>query len=42
MRAITSGASRPTQVTENMKALDVVGKLTPDVMARIDAALGGG
>jgi aryl-alcohol dehydrogenase-like predicted oxidoreductase len=39
---VITGASRPAQVTENMKALDVVGKLAPDVMARIDAALGGG
>jgi len=38
--AIT-GASRPEQVRENMKALDVVPKLTPDVMARIDGALSG-
>ena len=34
--AIT-GASRPEQVRENMKALDVVPKLTPEVLARIDA-----
>ena len=33
---VITGASRPAQVIENMKALDVVGKLTPDVMARID------
>jgi aryl-alcohol dehydrogenase-like predicted oxidoreductase len=33
--AIT-GASRVEQVTENMKAIDVVAKLTPDVMARIE------
>jgi len=39
---VITGASRPAQVTENMGALDVVGKLAPDVMARIDAALGGG
>jgi voltage-dependent potassium channel beta subunit len=39
--AIT-GASRPEQVTENMKALDVVPKLTPEIMARIDGALAGG
>jgi voltage-dependent potassium channel beta subunit len=36
--AIT-GASRPQQVTENMKALDVVPKLTPEIMARIEGAL---
>ena len=36
---VITGASRPAQVRENMKALDVAGKLGPDVMARIDAAL---
>ncbi len=40
---VITGASRPAQVVENMRALDVVPKLTPDVMARIDAAtLGAG
>jgi len=38
---VITGASRPAQVVENMKALDVVPKLTSDVMARIDAALAG-
>ncbi len=38
---VITGASRPAQVVENMSALDVVPKLTPDVMARIDAALCG-
>jgi len=37
--AIT-GASRVEQVRENMKALDVVEKLTPDVMDRIEQVLG--
>jgi voltage-dependent potassium channel beta subunit len=36
---VITGASRPAQVVENMKALDAVAKLTPDVMARIEAAL---
>ena len=36
--AIT-GASRASQVTENMKAIDVLPKLTDDVMARIEAVL---
>jgi voltage-dependent potassium channel beta subunit len=36
---VITGASRPSQVVENMKALDVVAKLTPEVLARIDAAL---
>ena len=36
---VITGATRPAQVHENPKALDVVPKLAPDVMARIDAAL---
>ena len=35
---VITGASRPAQVVENMKALAVVPKLTPDVMARIEQA----
>ena len=35
---VITGASRPAQVAENMQALDVVDKLTSDVMERIDAA----
>ena len=38
---VITGASRPSQVTENLRALDVLPKLTGDVMARIDAALVG-
>ena len=34
---VITGASRPAQVRENMQALDVVGKLDPEIMARIDA-----
>jgi voltage-dependent potassium channel beta subunit len=34
---VITGASRVPQVTENMKAADVIAKLTPDVMKRIDA-----
>ena len=37
---VITGASRPAQVEENMKALEVVPKLTPEVMARIDAITG--
>lgn len=37
---VITGASRPEQVTENMKAVDVVPKLTSDVMERIEAVLG--
>jgi voltage-dependent potassium channel beta subunit len=38
---VITGASRPAQVVENMKAQDVVAKLAPDVMAAIDAATKG-
>ena len=37
---VITGASRPEQVTENMKALDVVPLLTPDVLARLDDVMG--
>ncbi len=37
--SVITGATRPAQVRENLKALDVVPKLAPDVMARIEAAL---
>jgi aryl-alcohol dehydrogenase-like predicted oxidoreductase len=33
------GASKPAQVTENLNALEVVPKLTADVMAEIDSVL---
>jgi voltage-dependent potassium channel beta subunit len=36
---VITGASRVAQVHENMKALDVLDKLTPDVMEAIDAAV---
>jgi voltage-dependent potassium channel beta subunit len=36
---VITGASRPEQVHENMKALDVVAKLTPEVMERIEKIL---
>ena len=36
---VITGASKPEQVTENMKTLDVVGKLTGDVMEKIEAVL---
>jgi voltage-dependent potassium channel beta subunit len=37
--SVITGASRPEQVRENLGALDVVGKLDAQVMARIDAIL---
>jgi voltage-dependent potassium channel beta subunit len=36
---VITGASRASQVVENMLALDVVAKLTPDVMERIETIL---
>lgn len=35
---VITGASRVSQVVENMKAVEVAPKLTPEVMARIDQA----
>ena len=35
---VITGASRLSQLAENMKALEMLPKLTPDVMAAIDAA----
>jgi voltage-dependent potassium channel beta subunit len=37
---VITGASRVEQVHENMRALEVVEKLTPDVMQRIEAIFG--
>jgi voltage-dependent potassium channel beta subunit len=37
---VITGASRAAQVTENMKALDIAPKLTPEIMERIDTILG--
>ncbi len=37
---VITGASRPEQVTENMAALEVVAKLTDEVMARIEELAG--
>jgi len=34
---VITGASRVSQVEENLKAIEVIPKLTPEVMARIDA-----
>jgi aryl-alcohol dehydrogenase-like predicted oxidoreductase len=36
---VITGASRAEQVRENMKALEIVPKLTDDVMARIEEVL---
>ena len=37
---VITGASRPEQVVENMKALDDVEKLTPELLERIEGILG--
>lgn len=37
---VITGASRPEQVVENMKAADIVDKLTPEVMEHIEQILG--
>ncbi len=37
---VITGASRLSQVKENMKALEVLPKLTPDVLARVDEITG--
>lgn len=37
--SVITGASRPEQVVENMGAMDIVGRLTPDVMGRISSLI---
>ncbi len=39
--SVITGASRPEQVKENMKALEVIPKLTPDVLSRMEEAVKG-
>ncbi|HYC38773.1 MAG TPA: aldo/keto reductase [Usitatibacter sp.] len=39
--SVITGASKVSQVEENMKAAEVIPKLTPDVLERIDAATSG-
>jgi voltage-dependent potassium channel beta subunit len=39
--SVITGASRPEQVRENMKALEILPKLTPEVKARIEEAVSG-
>ncbi len=39
--SVITGASRPEQVRENLKALEVLPKLTPEVRERIEAAVSG-
>jgi len=37
---VITGASRAEQVTENMKALEIAPKLTPEILEKIDGVLG--
>ena len=37
---VITGASKPSQVVENLKALDLVKQLTPEVVAEIEEAAG--
>jgi len=34
------GASKPEQITENLKAIEVIPKLTPEVLEKIEKILG--
>jgi aryl-alcohol dehydrogenase-like predicted oxidoreductase len=38
--SVITGASNPQQIVENVKALQVLDNLTPEVMANIDAIVG--
>ncbi len=37
---VITGASKPEQVTENMKAEEIAGKLDESVLRRVDECLG--
>lgn len=37
MSTVLVGASRPSQLEDNLKALEVVDKITPEIKAEIDA-----
>ncbi|HET6486719.1 MAG TPA: aldo/keto reductase [Spirochaetia bacterium] len=39
--SVITGASRPEQVKENMKAIALLPRLTPEVVSRIEKAIGG-
>jgi aryl-alcohol dehydrogenase-like predicted oxidoreductase len=36
---VITGASRPQQVTENMKALEIAPKITTEIMERVEGVL---
>jgi aryl-alcohol dehydrogenase-like predicted oxidoreductase len=38
--SVITGASRPEQIVENVKALQILDKLTPEVMAKVDGITG--
>ena len=37
---VITGASRPSQITENVKAVQIVDKITPEMMAKADQIMG--
>jgi aryl-alcohol dehydrogenase-like predicted oxidoreductase len=37
--SVITGASRPSQVVENFGAIEVLPRLTPELLARIDVAV---
>jgi aryl-alcohol dehydrogenase-like predicted oxidoreductase len=37
---VITGATRVGQVTENMKALDVAARLTPEVLLKVESIVG--
>ena len=37
--SVITGASRPEQIVDNVKSLELLPRLTPEVMAEIDALL---
>lgn len=37
---VVLGATRPEQVIQNLKAVDIVPKLTPEIMEKIEKVLG--
>lgn len=39
MSTVILGASKPEQITENLKALEILDKLTPEVVEEIEAVL---
>lgn len=38
--SVITGASRPEQIAENVKSLQILDKITPEIMRRIDDLIG--